>query len=224
VIDEETGEELKIDNKYIMSPKDLCTIGFLDKLLDSGICVLKLEGRGRSADYVYTVTKAYREGVESVIDGSYSKKKIDGWIKDLEGVYNRGFWHGGYYLGKKLGEWSGVYGSKSSKEKSLIGVCKHYYPKKEIGEFLLTSGKIEIGDEIIITGNSTGIIKQKVESLYVDEKPANEAEKGDVVTMKVNERVRENDRLFILVDRGRYQNSKSKTVNGEELKVIDNNG
>ncbi|MAH06637.1 collagenase-like protease [Candidatus Pacearchaeota archaeon] len=215
VIDEESGEELKVDNKYIMSPKDLCTIGFLDKLLDSGICVLKLEGRGRSVDYVHTVTKTYREGVDSVFDGSYNSEKIEKWIKDLESVYNRGFWHGGYYLGKKLGEWSGVYGSKSSKEKRLIGVCKHYYPKTEIGEFLLTSGKIEIGDEIIVTGKSTGILKQKIEGMYVDEKPANGAEKGDVVTMKVSERVRENDKLFILVDKEKYQDQKGKIVEGD---------
>ncbi|MEK6817582.1 MAG: peptidase U32 family protein, partial [Nanoarchaeota archaeon] len=201
VIDEETGDELKLDNKYIMSPKDLCTIGFIDKLLDSGISVLKIEGRGRSPDYVYAVTKAYREAVDSVANGTYTQKKIDSWIKELEKVYNRGFWQGGYYLGKKLGEWSGGYGNQSKKEKIFVGIARHYFSKTKIGEFFLQSGGIELGDEIIITGKTTGIIHQKIESLYVNEKPVSKSKKGEIITIKLNEKIRKNDKLYIVKDR-----------------------
>src|SRR3989338_6232832 len=135
LIDDETGDELVVDNKYIMSPKDLCTIGFIDKILGSGVNVLKIEGRGRSPDYVYVVTKAYREAVDSFYKGTYTQHKIETWTKELETVYNRGFWHGGYYLGKKLGEWSGAYGSKARKEKEFVGIAKNYYNKAKTGEF-----------------------------------------------------------------------------------------
>ncbi|MEK6817201.1 MAG: U32 family peptidase [Nanoarchaeota archaeon] len=210
VIDEETGDELKLDNKYIMSPKDLCTIGFIDKLLDSGISVLKIEGRGRSPDYVYAVTKAYREAVESVLNRTYTQEKINNWIKELEKVYNRGFWQGGYYLGKKLGEWSGGYGNQSKKEKNFIGVARHYFPKTQIGEFILQTGEIKSGDEIIITGKTTGIIHQKIESLYVNEKPANKAKKGEIITIKLNEKIRKNDKLYIITDRKEMQGTFGK--------------
>ena len=210
VIDEETGNELKLDNKYIMSPKDLCTIGFIDKLLDSGISVLKIEGRGRSPDYVYAVVKAYKEAVDSCLNGTYTQEKINYWTKELEKVYNRGFWEGGYYLGKKLGEWSGGYGSQSKKEKVFIGIARHYFPKTQIGEFLLQSGEIEIGDEIIITGKTTGIIKQKIESLYVDEKPVSKSKKGEIITIKLNEKIRKNDKLYIVINRKEMQSIKGK--------------
>lgn len=212
VIDEETGDELKIDNKYIMSPKDLCTIGFIDKLLDSGISVLKIEGRGRSPDYVYAVTKCYNEAVESVLNKTYTKEKINLWIKELEKVYNRGFWQGGYYLGKKLGEWSAGYGSQSKKEKIFVGIARHYFPKKQIGEFILQTGEIELGDEIIITGKTTGIIHQKIESLYVDEKSTPRAKKGDIITIKLNERIRKNDKLYIVTDRKEMQGTFGKVA------------
>ena len=210
VIDEETGDELKLDNKYIMSPKDLCTIGFIDKLLDSGISVLKIEGRGRSPDYVYAVTKAYREAVDSVANGTYTQKKIDSWIKELEKVYNRGFWQGGYYLGKKLGEWSGGYGNQSKKEKIFVGIARHYFSKTKIGEFFLQSGGIELGDEIIITGKTTGIIHQKIESLYVNEKPVSKSKKGEIITIKLNEKIRKNDKLYIIKDRKEMQGTFGK--------------
>ena len=201
----EDGEhdELIVDNKYIMSPKDLCTIGFLDKLISAGVFVLKLEGRGRSADYVYTVTRVYREAVDSIFNGTYSKEKIEKWIEELGKVYNRGFWHGGYYLGKRLGEWSGVYGSLATKEKIKIGICKHYYPRSKVGEFVIESDEINVGDEILITGKTTGIIQQKVESIYLDENPVVNAKKGDLITIKLSERVRKNDKLFIVVDKNK---------------------
>src|SRR3989344_9146789 len=163
VIDDEEGKELVLDNEYIMSPKDLSTIGFLDKIIPTGVKVLKLEGRGRSIDYVYKVVKCYREAVDSFIEGSYSKEKIENWNKELGSVYNRGFWEGGYYLGKQLGEWSGAYGSQSQFEKKFIGTGRHYFSNKKIGEFKLEAGELKKGDKIMITGNTTGFIECKVE-------------------------------------------------------------
>jgi putative protease len=212
VTDNETGDELVIDNEYVMSPKDLCTIGFIDKLIEAGVKVFKLEGRGRSADYVYVVTKAYREAADSVLDNSYTKEKIEAWNKELETVYNRGFWQGGYYLGKKLGEWAGVYGSNATKEKIFVGIAKHYFPKTNIGEFAIQSGEIKVGDEILITGNTTGVIQCKVESMFVDEKAADSATKGDVITIKISERVRENDKLYVVVAKTKLQDNKLKVV------------
>ncbi|MBN1778615.1 MAG: U32 family peptidase [Candidatus Buchananbacteria bacterium] len=199
VIDEETGTELQIDNKYIMSPKDLCTIGFLDQLVDAGVSVFKLEGRGRSADYVYTVTKTYREALDSILNKKYSQKKIDGWIKDLEKVFNRGFWHGGYYLGKQLGEWSGVYGSQAKVEKTYIGRAKKYFPKVKIGEFKLDTGGLKLSDEYIISGPSCGVIQGKVKSLYVDGEKSSQAIKGDLITLPLDQKIYKNDKLFKLI-------------------------
>ena len=218
IIDEETGDELVVDNKYIMSPSDLCTIGFIDKLIDAGVKVFKLEGRGRSADYVYTVTKSYRDAADSVLDNTYTEEKIKNWISELESVYNRGFWHGGYYLGKKLGEWSGVYGSKATKEKIFVGVAKHYFPKTGIGEFHIQSEKISVGDEILITGNTTGVIQGKVDEMFVNDKQGiKEAKQGDVITFKVPERVRENDKLYVVVAKTKFQeNNKLKIINPSE--------
>ncbi len=205
VIDEETGDELVVDNKYIMSPKDLCTIGFIDKLLEAGVSVLKLEGRGRSSDYVYTVTKTYREAADAVLAGNYTKEKIDKWTQDLEKVFNRGFWHGGYYLGKKLGDWSGTYGSKSSKEKVFIGRARKYFAKAGIGEFIIETGELNKGDRVIVTGQNTGIIYVDIDSLYVDGTPSDKAIKGDLITFPVPNRVRKSDKLFIIKDREQCQ-------------------
>ena len=218
IIDEETGDELVVENKYIMSPSDLCTIGFIDKLIDAGVKVFKIEGRGRSADYVYTVTKSYREAADSVLNNDYTEEKIKNWTKELESVYNRGFWHGGYYLGKKLGEWSGVYGSKATKEKIFVGVAKHYFPKTGIGEFHIQSEKISVGDEILITGNTTGVIQSKLNEMFVNDKSGiKEAKAGDVITFKVSERVRENDKLYVVVQKTKFQeNNKLKVVNPSE--------
>jgi len=209
VIDEETGDELRVENKYIMSPKDLCTIGFIDKLLEAGVKVLKIEGRGRPADYVFVTTKCYKEAVESYFQENYTKEKIENWTKQLESVFNRGFWHGGYYLGKKLGEWSGVYGSKSTKEKIFIGIAKHYFPKTKIAEFLIQSGNISIGDEILITGSTTGIIQAEVESIFLNEKPTKNAKKGDIITIPIPERVRENDKLYLVTKKTKFQENNS---------------
>jgi len=198
VIDEETGDELVIDNKYVMSPKDLCTIGFIDKLIEAGVSVFKIEGRGRSPEYVYTVTKVYKEAVESYFNGSYTKTKIKHWTAELEKVFNRGFWQGGYYLGKKLGEWSGTYGSKAAKEKRYIGLIENYFPKPNAAQIKIESGKLNINDDILITGPTTGVLQFKLESMFVNEKPSKTGKKGWDVTIKIPNKVRKNDKLYIV--------------------------
>ncbi|MBS3156354.1 U32 family peptidase [Candidatus Woesearchaeota archaeon] len=201
VIDEETGDELVIDNKYVMSPKDLCTIGFIDKILEAGVSVLKIEGRGRKADYVHVVIKAYREAVDSYYEGSYNKEKIKKWVSELGTVYNRGFWHGGYYLGKKLGEWSGIYGSNSTKEKVFVGVVKNYFRKSNIGEFFLNGGQLHEGDELMIMGPTTGVMETKASCIYLDDKKVKAVSKGMKITMLVPDRIRTNDKLYVIVDK-----------------------
>ena len=201
LIDEATGAELVVDNKYIMSPKDLCTIGFLDKIIGIGASILKLEGRGRSAEYVYAVTKCYREAADAVENKTYTTEKIQKWTKELESVYNRGFWHGGYYLGKKLGEWSGKYGSQATKQNEYIGHATNYFKKSGIGEFVIDSDGVSIGDELLITGETTGAVKFKAASIFVNEQSATKAKKGDRITMPVPEHIRYNDKLYIVRDR-----------------------
>jgi putative protease len=203
VIDEETGDELKIENKYVMSPSDLCTIRFLDKIIDSGVSVLKIEGRGRKADYVYKVVKVYKEAVEAIRKGDYTKENIEKWENELKKVYNRGFWHGGYYLGKKLGEWSGVYGSKATTEKVYVGRAINYFSKKKIAHFLIEADKLRVGDLVCVIGNKTGYAEGRIEDMMVDDKKARVAKKGDNVTFYFPEKVRPNDKLFVI--RGRMR-------------------
>jgi U32 family peptidase len=197
LIDEETGDELRVENKYIMSPKDLCTIGFIDKILDADVSVLKIEGRGRSPDYVFKVVKAYKEAVESHQNNTYTKEKIEAWTKELETVFNRGFWHGGYYLGKQLGEWSGVYGSKATKEKTFIGVASNYYPKAKVAQFELEAGEIKVGDEILITGPTTGAYFTTAIKLD-KEGTLKSATKKSTITIPVDKKIRKNDKLFVI--------------------------
>jgi len=201
VIDEATGEELVLENKYIMSPKDLCTIKFLDQIIDAGVSVLKIEGRGRSAEYVDTVTRAYQEATDAVETNTYTKEKIDHWTKVLASVYNRGFWQGGYYLGKKLDEWSGEYGSQATKQNEFIGRVTNYFKKTNIGEFILDTGNINIGDELLITGETTGVVKFVATSIFLDEQSTSAAKKGDKITIPVPEHIRTNDKLFVVRDR-----------------------
>lgn len=204
VIDEETGDELVVDNKFVMSPKDLCTISFLDKILEAGVSVLKIEGRGRAPEYVQTTVNAYKEAVDSYYAGTYSPEKISGWIVELEKVFNRGFWHGGYYLGKKLGEWSGVYGSKATTEKIYVGKTRNYYSTSKIGEFLLEAEAINSGDEIYIIGPTTGVVQAKVNALMLDDKIVQTAGKGEVITIPLQQKIRKNDRLYKIVDKKKF--------------------
>ncbi len=202
VTDEETGDELVIDNKYIMSPKDLCTIGFIDEILNAGVSVLKLEGRGRAPDYVYTVTKAYREAADAVLSGNYTREKISSWIEQLESVFNRGLWHGGYYLGKKLGEWSGTYGSQAKTEKVYLGKATHYFDKIGVGEFILEAGELAVGDKVLVTGSVTGVASTTVKELRLDGNPVDKANRGSAnVTFKVEEKIHRNDKLYKVVNR-----------------------
>ena len=199
VTEKETGFELEIDNEYIMSPKDLSTIDFVDKVLDAGVKVFKIEGRARPAEYVKITVESYRNAVNSVYEKTYTKEKIEEWTKQLSTVFNRGFWDG-YYLGRKLGEWSKDYGSKATKQKIFIGKASNYFAKIGIGEFTVQSGSLKIGDEILISGPTTGVIQSEVKELRFDEKPVDEVTKGQVFSMPVDEKVRRADKLYKVVD------------------------
>ncbi len=199
VKDVETGEELTIDNEYIMSPKDLCTIDILDQVLDSGVDVLKIEGRTKGADYVQVVTKCYREAIDAVKDGTYSAQKIDQWKRELEKVYNRGFWEG-YYLGRKLGEWTSHPGSAATEKKIYIGKGSKYYPKIGIGEFVIESGSLKKGDTIMVIGPKCGMVKMKMEILVVNGLKDVEASKGHKITFPSATKVTPADKLYKIVD------------------------
>jgi putative protease len=195
VIDKQEGIELEIDNEYIMSAKDLCTIGFLDKVVDAGVSVLKIEGRGRSADYVDTTVRCYREAVDAIADGNYTKEKVAAWMPELEKVFNRGFWDG-YYLGRKMGEWNDSYGSKATENKIFIGKGTKHYGKLGVGEFVLESNSLKIGDRYLITGPTTGVLRGTVDELRLANQVVEEVTKGDTFSLKVDEKIRPNDKLY----------------------------
>lgn len=197
-VTDEDGNQLKLDNEYIMSPKDLCTIDFLDQLKDAGVSVLKIEGRGRAVDYVSTVIRTYRAAIDAYNNGTYSQEKIDGWYKELEKVYNRGFW-GGYYLGQKLGEWTNKSGSSATEKKIYLGKGIHYFPKVKIGHFKIESQKLSVGDKILITGSATGAFTTNVKELLVDDRPAKFAQKGDECTFPLDKAIRSTDKLYKIV-------------------------
>jgi U32 family peptidase len=197
-VTDEEGIELKIDNEYIMSAKDLCTIDFLDKILEAGVRVLKIEGRGRAADYVYTTTKCYREAVDAFQAGSYTAEKVGVWKEKLSSVYNRGFWDG-YYLGRQMGEWSNVHGSVATEKKIYIGKGVKFFDKIGVGEFLLESHDISKGDKIIITGPTTGYIEQVIEEIHVSGGPVEKAKKGDSIAIALPEKIRASDKLYKVV-------------------------
>lgn len=199
VKDRENEIELDIENEYIMSPKDLCTVGFVNKLADAGVRVLKIEGRARSAEYVRTVCECYDEAIRAYLDGSYSAEKIDGWKKRLATVFNRGFWDG-YYLGQRLGEWSEVYGSKATKKKILLGKVTNYFSNLGVAEFKIESFDLKVGEEILIQGPTTGTLQMTVPELRLDLKPVEQVEKGDVFSMATSEKVRRGDKLYKWVD------------------------
>jgi U32 family peptidase len=198
ITDKETGHELEIDNEYIMSPKDLCTIGFLDKMIDAGVKVLKIEGRARSPEYVKVVTQCYNEALEALSSGTYTQEKINAWMERLKTVFNRGFWDG-YYLGQKLGEWSGVYGSKATKRKEYVAKCTNYFSKLKVAEFYTEAGTLDVGDEILIIGPTTGVIETKVNEIRVELNNAQQVSKGVYFSMPVDTLVRRNDKLYKLI-------------------------
>ena len=198
VIDQETGFEMELDNEYIMSPKDLCTIDFLDQVADAGIKVLKIEGRGRAPEYVAKVIRCYRAAIDSITNGSYDKEKVIDWMLELEKVYNRGFWNG-YYLGQKLGEWSKGSGSHATQKKVYIGKGMHYFPKSNIGEFKLEAFDIKLGDTILITGPTTGAKEVQIKEMFVNDVKGTKAEKGDSITIPLDFRIRPSDKLYKIV-------------------------
>ncbi|MBN8565594.1 MAG: U32 family peptidase [Flavobacteriales bacterium] len=199
VIDQESGFEIEIDNEYMMSPKDLCTLDFLDQVIDSGIKVLKLEGRGRAPEYVAMVTKTYRDAIDSYYNGTFTKEKINQWMEDLSTVYNRGFWSG-YYLGQKLGEWSANPGSNATQKKVYVGIGVHFFPKTNIAEFKIEAYDIKIGDKIMITGPTTGVQELVINEMLVNDNRFEKATKGDSCTLKLPFRVRNSDKLYKIVE------------------------
>jgi U32 family peptidase len=198
VIDLEDGHELELDNEYIMSPKDLCTIDFLDQLIDTGISVLKIEGRGRAPEYVATTIKCYREAIDAYSEGAYTKEKVKDWMSRLETVYNRGFW-GGYFLGQELGEWTDSSGSKATVKKVFLGKGMHYFSKAKIGQFKIEAQQLKVGDDILITGPTTGVIETTVTSMRVDDEDSDVAQRGSEVTFHLDEVIRASDKLYKVV-------------------------
>lgn len=198
VKDKETNIELDIENQYIMSPKDLKTIHFMNKMIDSGVRVFKIEGRARSAEYVRTVVECYREAVESYIEGTFNEEKIADWDTRLATVFNRGFWNG-YYLGQRLGEWSSSYGSEATERKEYIGKGTKYFSNIGVAEFLMESGEFNEGDKLLITGPTTGAVTIEAKDMRVNFKPATKVVKGDLFSIAIDTKIRPSDKLFKIV-------------------------
>ena len=199
---DEDGNELKIENEFIMSPKDLSTINFVDKIMDAGVSVLKIEGRSKGPEYVYEVTKCYREAVEAwENDVPFTPELVSGWEERLSKVYNRGFW-GGYYLGKKLGEWTDREGSLAKEEKLYLGKGRKYFDKIGVGEFKMDVGSLKVGDNILITSKQHGIHKMTISELRKENtEPTEEVKKGEIFSMPVEIKIRPSDNLYKIVER-----------------------
>jgi len=199
VKDRESDITLDVENEYIMSPKDLCTVGFIDKILAAGVEVLKIEGRARPPEYVKTVTQVYHEAVKAVEDGSFSEEKAQAWKQRLSEVFNRGFWDG-YYLGQRLGEWNNIHGSKAKYHKEFVGTVNNYFSRCGAAEIYMNSGKISVGDRVLIIGPTTGTIDITLSEIRFDDRQSDSAKKGDVISIPVPEKVRRSDKLYILVE------------------------
>lgn len=202
VTEKETGYELGIDNEYIMSPKDLCTIGFIDKMLEAGVRVFKIEGRARSPEYVKTVTSCYNEAVQAVIDGSINEEKIEAWRARLATVFNRGFWDG-YYLGRKLGEWNDRYGSRATMKKVYLGKITNFFARLNVAEIKLENGDLEKGENLLVTGPTTGVSEFTADEIRVDLKTTDKALKGEYCSVKVPGVLRRSDKVYRWVPSGR---------------------
>ena len=196
VTDRETGDQLDVENKYIMSPKDLKTIHFLNKMVDAGVAVFKIEGRARGPEYVAETVGCYSEALQAICDGSFSDEMVKSWDERLSKVFNRGFWNG-YYLGQRLGEWSSKYGSSSTRVKKYAAKAIRHFSRLGVGEFLMEAGELNIGDEIVISGPTTGAIIMKIEELRFDLKPVEKVTKGQLFSMPVPGKVRPSDRLYL---------------------------
>lgn len=198
VKDKDSDVELDIDNKYIMSPKDLKTIHFMDEMIEAGVRVFKIEGRARGPEYVRTVVECYKEAISSVLDNTFTDEKKLGWDERLKTVFNRGFWNG-YYLGQKLGEWSEHYGSDATEKKMYIGPAVKYFSNLHVAEFVTEAGTLEVGDSLLITGPTTGALYYTLDEARVDMKPVDKVEKGVHFSIKINEKIRPSDKLYKLV-------------------------
>jgi U32 family peptidase len=208
VKEKDSDIEFEIDNEYIMSAKDLCTIDFLDQLIESGVNILKIEGRGRSADYVYLTTKCYREAIDACYDGTYHPAKVAEWKERLATVFNRGFWEG-YYLGKTTGEWTDEYGSKATRKKIYIGKGIKYYGSRKVAEFKLETNELSRLNNILITGPTTGVLTTRVNELRVGDIEVETVKKGDIFSIPLNEKIRPSDKLYKIVDTGIGMNDQN---------------
>lgn len=201
VTDLDGGTELMIDNQYIMSPKDLKTLNFLDKVLDAGVRVLKIEGRGRSPEYVKVVTRVYKEASQAWLNGEWSEEKLEKWNEDLKKVYNRGFWDG-YYLGQRVGEWTKKYGSQATTKKTFIGTVTNYFKNISVAEIKIETGELKVGDNIYIMGTTTGVYEDRIEEIRVDLKPTQKTVKGDFCSIATKSVVRRGDKLYLIENTG----------------------
>ncbi len=199
VRDRETGVELDVDNKYIMSPKDLKTIGFIDKMMQSGVSVFKIEGRARSAEYVYTVVQCYKEAIAAVENDDFTDEKVQEWNERLTTVFNRGFWDG-YYLGQRMGEWSEKYGSSATEKKVYIGNGVKYFSRLGVGEFYIEAGEVNVGDKLVIIGPTTGVTYITATEIHYDNGPVQTAHKGEAVSIPVPDKIRPSDKLYKLIE------------------------
>lgn len=207
VKDKDSEVELEIDNEYIMSPKDLKTIGFLDQMIEAGVRVLKIEGRARGPEYVKTVVECYSEAVDAVLNNEFSEEKVENWNKQLSKVFNRGFWNG-YYLGQRLGEWSRNYGSEATHRKIYVGKVTNYFGKIGVAEILMETQHLKAGDEILITGETTGTYEDVVEEIRLELDPVQEVKKGDLFSLKTKELVRRNDKVYKIVEASELKNKQ----------------
>ena len=206
VREKESGYELDVDNEYIMSPKDLMTIDFLNKILDAGVTVLKIEGRARSPEYVKTVVSCYREAIDAYFEGTYAEEKIEAWKDRLAQVFNRGFWDG-YYLGRRLGEWSHKYGSQATKRKYFVGKITNYFTKLRVAELLTEANELSSDDEVIIIGPTTGVVEVKLSELRVEDESKDYVPKGVRCSFPIETKLRRSDKLYKLVEK---KESKSR--------------
>ena len=198
VTDTDDGNQLEIDNKYIMSPKDLCTIEFMDRIIDAGVTVFKIEGRARSGEYVKTAARAYRDAADAVQNGTYTAEYGTELKARLATVFNRGFWDG-YYLGAKMGEWSDVYGNKATRTKKYIGKITNWFEKLGVAEVQIETGEISVGDPVIISGPTTGVLEFDIPEIRVDLKPVQTARKGDLCSIPCKTKLRRSDKIFLFV-------------------------
>ena len=198
VTDNETGYQLEIDNKYIMSPKDLKTIRFIDKMMNAGVRVFKIEGRARGPEYVYTVVKCYQEAIQAVLDGTFTEARKDEWDTRLATVFNRGFWDG-YYQGQLMGEWNKNYGSNATERKVYVGKGTKYYSKLGVAEFTVEATTFQVGDRLLITGPTTGVMYVTADEIHDDNGPVEVAQQGTRVSIAVTGKVRPSDKLFKLI-------------------------